>query len=213
VDRLSLLSDVDEEDGDLNARIWLMTLHSAKGLEFPTVVMAGLEEGLFPHSRSSESDEELEEERRLCYVGMTRARQRLVLTGAARRRVFGDYQSTEPSRFIDEVPAELLDRMAPSFSSGSYQGTFSHYEFRTNPYGRGRRGGKVREEEPTYAYEDEDQSTGLSLKPGMRVRHAQFGVGSVISVEALTDDTKLVVRFSGVGLKTLRARFARLEPA
>jgi DNA helicase-2/ATP-dependent DNA helicase PcrA len=190
-----------------------MTLHSAKGLEFPTVVMAGLEEGLFPHSRSSESDEELEEERRLCYVGMTRARQRLVLTGAARRRVFGDYQSTEPSRFIDEVPAELLDRMAPSFSSGSYQGTFSHYEFRTNPYGRGRRGGKVREEEPTYAYEDEDQSTGLSLKPGMRVRHAQFGVGSVISVEALTDDTKLVVRFSGVGLKTLRARFARLEPA
>jgi DNA helicase-2/ATP-dependent DNA helicase PcrA len=213
VDRLSLLSDVDEEDGDLNARIWLMTLHSAKGLEFPTVVMAGLEEGLFPHSRSSESDEELEEERRLCYVGMTRARQRLVLTGAARRRVFGDYQSTEPSRFIDEIPAELLDRRAPSFSSSSHQGTFPHYEFRTNPYGRGRRGGKAREDEPAYAYEDEDQSAGLCLKPGMRVRHAQFGVGSVISVEALTDDTKLVVRFSGVGVKTLRARFARLEPA
>jgi ATP-dependent DNA helicase UvrD/PcrA len=213
VDRLSLLSDVDEEDGDQNARIWLMTLHSAKGLEFPTVVMAGLEEGLFPHSRSSDDNEELEEERRLCYVGMTRARQRLVLTGAARRRVFGDYQSTEASRFIDEVPAELLDRMAPSFSSGSYQGNFSHYEFRTSPYGRGRRGGKAREEEPTYAYEDEDQSAGPSLKPGMRVRHAQFGVGSVISVEALSDDTKLVVRFSGVGVKTLRARFARLEPA
>src|SRR5207253_4224267 len=101
VDRLSLLSDVDEEQGAREARIWLMTLHSAKGLEFPVVVLAGLEEGLFPHSRSSEDVEELEEERRLCYVGMTRARSRLVLTGAARRRIFGEYQSSDPSRFID----------------------------------------------------------------------------------------------------------------
>src|SRR5262249_38673481 len=87
VDRLSLLSDVDEEEGAKDARVWMMTLHSAKGLEFPVVVLAGLEEGLFPHSRSSEDEEELEEERRLCYVGMTRARSRLVLTGAARRRI------------------------------------------------------------------------------------------------------------------------------
>jgi DNA helicase-2/ATP-dependent DNA helicase PcrA len=209
VDRLSLLSDVDEEDGDRDARIWLMTLHSAKGLEFPMVILAGLEEGLFPHSRSSDDQEELEEERRLCYVGMTRARQRLILTGAARRRIFGDYQSSEPSRFIDEVPAELVERIVPSFSSG-YQGHFPHYEFRTNPYGRGRR---TREEEPTYAYEDENQSTGMALKPGMRVRHQQFGVGSVISVEHLDDDTKLVVRFAAVGVKTLRAKYARLEPA
>ena len=107
VDRLSLLSDVDEEAGDNNARIWMMTLHSAKGLEFPMVILAGLEEGLFPHSRSADDEEELEEERRLCYVGMTRARQRLVLTGAARRRVFGEYQSSNPSRFIDEIPEEL----------------------------------------------------------------------------------------------------------
>jgi DNA helicase-2/ATP-dependent DNA helicase PcrA len=210
VDRLSLLSDVDEEQGSRDARIWLMTLHSAKGLEFPTVILAGLEEGLFPHSRSSEDEEELEEERRLCYVGMTRARQRLVLTGAARRRVFGEYQSSEPSRFIDEVPQELLDRMAPSFSTTSYQGSFPHYEFRTNPYGRGRR---VKEAEATYAYEDEDQSTGMALRPGMRVKHPQFGVGNVVSVEALEDDTKLVVRFVSVGAKTLRAKYARLEPA
>jgi len=93
VDRLSLLSDTDEEAGSQNARVWMMTLHSAKGLEFPTVILAGLEEGLFPHSRSSEDEEELEEERRLCYVGMTRARAKLVLTGAARRRIFGEYQS------------------------------------------------------------------------------------------------------------------------
>src|SRR5205823_13609980 len=114
VDRLSLLSDSDEEAGTQNARIWLMTLHSAKGLEFPTVILAGLEEGLFPHSRSTDDEEELEEERRLCYVGMTRARRQLVLTGAARRRIFGEYQSNEPSRFIDEVPCELVDRLIPT---------------------------------------------------------------------------------------------------
>ena len=211
VDRLSLLSDVDEEAGASDARVWLMTLHSAKGLEFPTVILAGLEEGLFPHSRSSDDEDELEEERRLCYVGMTRARHRLVLTGAARRRIFGEYQNSEPSRFIDELPSELVDRMAPSFSSSSpYQGNFPHYEFRTNPYGRGRR---TREAQPAYAYEDEDQTTGMTLRPGMRVRHPQFGVGSVISVEALDGDTKLVVRFAAVGQKTLRAKYARLEPA
>jgi DNA helicase II / ATP-dependent DNA helicase PcrA len=209
VDRLSLLSDVDEEAGANDARVWMMTLHSAKGLEFPVVVLAGLEEGLFPHSRSSEDVDELEEERRLCYVGMTRARSKLVLTGAARRRIFGEYQASEPSRFIDEVPSELIERIAPAASGGdrSYQSNF--YEFRTNPYGRRR----VKEPDPSYAYEDEDQSTGMSLRLGMRVRHPQFGVGSVLSIERLDDDTKLVVRFAAVGQKTLRARYARLEPA
>jgi DNA helicase-2/ATP-dependent DNA helicase PcrA len=223
VDRLSLLSDVDEEQGARDARIWMMTLHSAKGLEFPMVILAGLEEGLFPHSRSSEDEEELEEERRLCYVGLTRARKRLVLTGAARRRVFGEYQASSPSQFIDEIPPELLERMVPSFSSSSYQGQSPYYEFRTNPYGRGgqsggrafkrAKGGPLQEETPVYSYEDEDQSTGMSLRAGMRVRHQQFGVGSVISVEPLDGDAKLVVRFNSAGVKTLRAKFARLEPA
>src|SRR5207248_3288357 len=144
-----------------------MTLHSAKGLEFPVVILAGLEEGLFPHSRSSEDAEELEEERRLCYVGMTRARSRLVLTGAARRRIFGEYKASEASRFIDEVPAELVERLAPSFSTSpgsGYQGHFPHYEFKTNPYGRGGRGGgRTQEEAPTYAYENEDQSKNFAL--------------------------------------------------
>jgi DNA helicase-2/ATP-dependent DNA helicase PcrA len=209
VDRLSLLSDTDEEAGSQTARVWMMTLHSAKGLEFPTVILAGLEEGLFPHSRSSEDEEEMEEERRLCYVGMTRARTQLVITGAARRRIFGEYQSSEPSRFIDEIPAGLVERIAPKFSGSGYQGNFPHYEFRTNPYGRGGRA----KETPSYAYEDEDQTPGGSLRPGMRVKHAQFGTGEVISVEQLDDDTKLVVRFTAVGKKTLRAKFARLEIA
>jgi DNA helicase-2/ATP-dependent DNA helicase PcrA len=212
VDRLSLLSDADEEAGSRDARVWMMTLHSAKGLEFPVVVLAGLEEGLFPHSRSREDEEELEEERRLCYVGMTRARSRLVLTGAARRRIFGEYQSSEPSRFIDEVPAELVERVTPSFSASGHQSHFPHYDFKTNPYGHGR-GNRVRETSPSYAYEDEDQSTGMALTLGMRVRHPQFGVGTVLSVEALADDTKVVVRFADIGQKTLRAKFARLERA
>jgi DNA helicase-2/ATP-dependent DNA helicase PcrA len=215
VDRLSLLSDVDEEEGSADARVSLMTLHSAKGLEFPIVLLAGLEEGLFPHSRTKDDEEELEEERRLFYVGMTRARRQLVRTGAARRRVFGEYQASKPSRFVEEIPPELVERREPAVSSASFSGLSPYYEFRTNPYGRGRRGGRAREDETpySYAYEDEDQSTGLTLKLGMRVRHPQFGVGTVLSVQPLDDDTKLVVRFNTVGQKTLRAKFARLQPA
>ena len=110
-DKLSLLSEADEGQGSLEARIWLMTLHAAKGLEFPTVIMAGLEEGIFPHSRAFDEEDEMAEERRLCYVGITRARSHLVLTGAARRRVFGEYQAMEPSRFMDELPPQLIERI------------------------------------------------------------------------------------------------------
>ncbi len=212
VDRLSLLSEADEESGNREAKVWLMTMHAAKGLEFPVVVIAGMEEGLFPHSRSSEDEEEIEEERRLCYVGMTRAQSHLLLTGAARRRVFGEYQSTEPSRFLDELPAELVERIAPTYAS-PYQSSFTHqhYEFRTNPYGRkGRGGGRVRETASAYAYEDEDQSAS-GIRAGVRVRHAQFGIGTVIGVEEHNDDLKITVRFSSVGVKKLLSKFAKLE--
>jgi DNA helicase-2/ATP-dependent DNA helicase PcrA len=212
VDRLSLLSEADEESGNREARVWLMTMHAAKGLEFPVVVIAGLEEGLFPHSRAGEDQEDIEEERRLCYVGMTRAQSNLVLTSAARRRVFGEYQSTEPSRFLDEIPAELVERIAPAWNS-AFQGGFqhNHYEFRTNPYARKGRG-KVRESEPAYDYENEDQSIA-GLRAGMRVRHAQFGVGTVLTVEAHNDDLKITVRFASVGVKKLLSKYAKLELA
>jgi DNA helicase-2/ATP-dependent DNA helicase PcrA len=211
VDRLSLLSEADEESGTREARVWLMSMHAAKGLEFPTVVIAGLEEGLFPHSRSAESDEELEEERRLCYVGLTRAQSHLVLTSAARRRVFGEYKSNEPSRFLDEIPAELVERLSPVHSSSHGSFSHSHYEFRTNPYAsKGR--GRAREVEPAYAYESEDQSAS-GMRAGMRVRHAQFGVGNVIAVEEHNDDLKVTVRFNSVGVKKLLAKYAKLVPA
>jgi DNA helicase-2/ATP-dependent DNA helicase PcrA len=214
VDRLSLLSEADEESGTREAKVWMMTMHAAKGLEFPLVIIAGLEEGLFPHSRTAESEEELEEERRLCYVGMTRAESQLILTSAARRRVFGEYQATDPSRFLDEIPPELVERIAPSYAA-SHQSAFNHghYEFRTNPYGRkGKAPGRAREAEASYNYEDEDQS-GAGLRSGMRVRHAQFGVGTVVSVEEHNDDMKITVRFNLVGVKKLLARYAKLEPA
>ena len=210
VDQLSLLSDADEESGSRDARVLMMTLHSAKGLEFPVVVIAGLEEGLFPHSRSAEDEAELEEERRLCYVGITRAQRRLVLTSAARRRVFGDYQSTDPSRFIDEIPAGLVEEVPSAFLAP--QQSFS--PFRGTSYGKGSGyRGRSREESAVYAYEDEDQSVPSGLKPGLRVRHPAFGVGTIVSVEPLDGDTKLIVRFASVGQKTLRAKFAKLEVA
>jgi DNA helicase II / ATP-dependent DNA helicase PcrA len=215
VDRLSLLSDVDKEEGSREARVLLMTLHSAKGLEFPVVVLAGLEEGLFPHSRSADDEAELEEERRLCYVGITRARSRLVLTSASRRRVFGEYQNSQPSRFLEEIPPDLIEQEL-SIHSSPFRGTRGGWEYRTNPYGR--RGGgarrgpdRMREDTGTFDYENEDQSRAAALRPGAKVRHGRFGVGTVLAVEPLDDDVKLVVRFASVGQKTLRAKYAKLE--
>ncbi len=211
VDRLSLLSEADEADGAAEARVWLMTMHAAKGLEFPMVVVAGMEEGLFPHSRATEDADDIEEERRLCYVCLTRARERLVLTSAARRRVFGEYQPTEPSRFLEEIPAPLVDRVEPAAAAPRWTGG---YELR-NPYGRRfNRGSRVRDAQSpaTYAYEDEDQSSP-QVRPGMRVRHRQFGVGTVLAVEEHGDDYKVTVRFASVGTKKLIASFAGLERA
>ena len=211
VDRLSLLSETDEEKGSEDARIWLMTLHAAKGLEFPVVFIVGLEEGLFPHVRSRGDEDALEEERRLCYVGMTRAQTRLVLTSAARRRVFGEYKASEPSRFLGEIPGKLLDHVTPVFSTPPPAPTRFGRAF-GGRRGRGPGAGEQIQPDYGYAYEDEDQSV-ISVAPGTRVRHPTFGVGTILSVEPLTDDMKLTVSFNDIGRKTLRARFAKLTLA
>ncbi len=213
VDRLSLLSDVDEAEGAPDARVWMMTLHAAKGLEFPVVVIAGLEENLFPHSRSAEDEAELEEERRLCYVGMTRARRRLLLTSAARRRWYGEYRATSPSRFIDEVPAELLERSEPALLRPTTRPRSAPGIASRARTGRGGAGGprRVREETPAYSYEDEDQSRPVHVELGSRVRHAMFGVGTVVGLEPIDGDVKLTVRFAGVGVKRLVGKYAKLE--
>ena len=204
IDRVSLRSEADDVQGADDARVWLMTLHAAKGLEFPLVIISGMEERLFPHARSTTDDAELEEERRLCYVGMTRAQSQLVLTSAARRRVFGEYRSTEPSRFLDEIPPELVATVPGA-----------HFQAPE----RRRSGGTSRQWErsasaaaPAFDDADEDQSAG-QVRPGMRVRHDTFGIGVIAAVEPAVGDLKLTVRFDGVGHKKLLARYARLRPA
>jgi DNA helicase-2/ATP-dependent DNA helicase PcrA len=177
------------------------------------VFLSGMEDGLFPHQRSLNDPDGLEEERRLCYVCITRARERLILTGAARRRVFGEYQPTEPSRFLDEIPDELVDRVEPTPPASRWGS--SRYELR-NPYARraGGGSGRAREAAPaTFAYESEDQSANGQMRAGMRVRHRQFGVGTVVAVDDDGDDCKVTVRFAAVGTKKLVARYAGLEPA
>ena len=212
VDRLSLLSETDETQGAPDARVSLMTLHAAKGLEFPLVVIAGLEEGLFPHARSTQDEAELEEERRLCYVGMTRAQSRLVLTSASRRRVFGEYQATAPSRFLDELPTDLVEEVEPAPAPARVART---WQSRPGDW-TGRRGqhldDETRRTPPFYNDATEDQSA-THVRPGMRVRHATFGVGTIESVEPLQGDVKLIVRFAAVGPKKLLGRYAKLEPA
>ena len=213
VDRLSLLSDVDEEQGTRDARIWLMTLHSAKGLEFPIVILAGLEEGLFPHSRSSEDEEELEEERRLCYVGMTRAR----------RAAGADRRGAAPR--LRRVPGERAVALHRRGAGGARRTrrrrrsrrrptrATSRTTIPDQPVRPRRRGGRAREERRRYAYEDEDQSTGHGAAaghegaaPAVRRRHRPQRRGAGRRHEA-----GRAVR--AVGQKTLRAKFAKLEPA
>ena len=209
VDQQSLLSEADEEAGAEDARVWLMTLHAAKGLEFPLVVMAGMEDGLFPHSRSEHDARALEEERRLCYVGMTRAESRLVLTSARRRLVFGEYQNTEPSRFLLEIPPDAVHEIepdnppAPWRAAGGNGGGW-------RPGRRRRRGDDGREPRTIYDEADEDQSEA-GISRGARVRHPTFGQGTVASVEALPRGLKLTVRFDAAGRKTLIAPPAKLE--
>ncbi len=190
----------------------LMTMHNAKGLEFPLVFVVGLEEGLFPHSRSLDSHEELEEERRLCYVGMTRARQLLVLTSARRRRLYGGEPTpTIPSRFLTEIPPRLLERdRAPAPGFGPHVGPGALRRGPTSaPIIRGIRGFAPRAVRDDIEYDDppreaaaEPFEAGSSgLRKGTRVHHVVFGDGVVAS----TDGPRVVVRFATAGVRTLVA--------
>jgi DNA helicase-2/ATP-dependent DNA helicase PcrA len=172
LDHAALVSDADAYDE--RAQITLMTLHAAKGLEFPLVFLCGLEEGLFPHSRTFLNPDDVEEERRLCYVGMTRAMDQLVLTRAVYRRRYGTDlpEASVPSRFLEEIPAELIEPLGTSRrGSRRTSGAYSQQAGRTrvsDPHGQGRRAGAsaLHKSEPHYAYEDEDQSAPWVERPG-----------------------------------------------
>jgi len=184
LDSVALMSDVDELK-DAEARVTLMTLHSAKGLEFPVVFLSGLEEGVFPHARSMNDPEEIEEERRLCYVGLTRARERLYLSYAVHRRIHG-YGVGEPSRFLREMPEAHLTLLNASRPEPRFA------EARVIP-----------------RYEPEEEA--WPIKVGARVRHARFGEGLVVGVERDGGDIIVTVGFASVGRKRLSFEYAHLE--
>jgi DNA helicase-2/ATP-dependent DNA helicase PcrA len=194
LDRAALLSETDRLRDDVP--VLLMTLHAAKGLEFESVFLVGLEEGLLPHSRSLSGEDALEEERRLCYVGMTRAMDRLHLSWARSRQVFGQRRVAEPSRFLAEIPEESLER----------SGGLRHLPSR----GVEAAARWARPVAATAAVNTSGAHAG-AMRPGVRVRHPLFGVGTVLRSEGNGDDLKVTVSFPGVGAKKLVARFAGLE--
>jgi DNA helicase-2/ATP-dependent DNA helicase PcrA len=224
LEQVALISNPEADDGTKNS-VTLMTLHSAKGLEFPVVFMIGMEERLFPHVRSLEDPEQMEEERRLCYVGMTRAKERLFLTNARRRRTFGQEQFNPPSRFIGDIPKDLLDL------EDEYQSVFG-FGYDTDPRETGESASPGRlavgdtahshnlesvlaaEAAPRTVREVEvvpDETEEVFV--GMKVRHGKFGVGTIRLLEGRGDDRKAVVWFNSVGQKKLLLRFAGLERA
>jgi ATP-dependent DNA helicase UvrD/PcrA len=221
LDRAALISDADNYDE--NAPITLMTLHSAKGLEFDHVFLTGLEEGIFPHSRSQNDVEELEEERRLCYVGMTRAKQTLTLTRAVYRRVYSSERLTGslPSRFLQEIPGELIDTVEGSLADAGETRRYEpdpEYSYSEEEFARRIRGApaSVRQSPATPGRarsfsRPRGQRGESNPLVGQRVLHAKYGAGTIIDVEGDGEDRKLTVRFSDHGTKKLLERYANLS--
>lgn len=197
LEQAALVTDLDQYDGTAE-RIPLMTLHAAKGLEFPVVFMVAMEEGVFPHVRSQGDEDEIEEERRLCYVGMTRAREKLYLTYARERRLFGSVQKNERSRFVDEIPVHTIQWVGGRTSLWRRVQTTLEEEERASA--------GLWDGEPRVVYDD-------GLRVGARVRHPTFGVGRVVLVEGRGDQQKVTVQFAASGRKKLLVKFAGLEPA
>ena len=207
LDHAALVSDAD--DYDERARVTLMTLHSAKGLEFNQVFLVGMEEGLFPHKLSLDDDAGIEEERRLCYVGMTRARDRLVLSWARQRRTYGrdSLEGSRRSRFLGEVPTNLLDPLGTSASKArttweNAVNSIAGAERFLHERGIDRRLGKGR---------GESARQSQRWKLGSQVRHAKYGIGTVLECEDDGEDSKLTISFPGYGRKKMMERFAGLE--
>ncbi|MBT1071918.1 ATP-dependent helicase [Pelotalea chapellei] len=217
LEQVSLVSDL-EQDEHGKPSVTLMTLHAAKGLEFKAVFMIGMEERLFPHIRALDDLDGMEEERRLCYVGMTRARERLYLLNARRRYLFGQEQSNQPSRFLRDIPAELLDegdnaslfqvsRPQPSGYRSQAPGTQSPPPVHNLAAAAAYSGSEEIEIIP----EPPDEQEGVVI--GMKVRHAKFGLGTIRKTEGSGDSQKVIVWFNSVGPKKLMLRFAGLERA
>jgi DNA helicase-2/ATP-dependent DNA helicase PcrA len=193
---LTLAASVDDID-DAEDAVLLMTIHSAKGLEFPVVFLAGLEEGIFPGSRSLSDKESLDEERRLCYVAMTRAQEKLYITKAEQRFIYGKTNLTQPSRFWKEIPEQYIEDMSPKKPK--------IYEYVH----------ETAKKKPVWSFgthRTEKKSSGAEkLEPGIRVRHKTFGAGTVLKITSSKSGTVLQVQFDNAGTKALMAEYAKLE--
>lgn len=225
LDRTALVADSDTFDE--RAPITMMTLHAAKGLEFEHVFLTGMEEGVFPHSRSSNSPDAIEEERRLCYVGMTRAKETLTLTRAVYRRMYGNERvaGSSPSRFLEEIPGEMIETAAGSLADAGEKRRYEpdpEYSYSSDEFER-----RVKRYQPstdrTASAPRSPRAPGSSRARvpaggghpliGVRVRHATYGNGTIIGVEGDDDDRKLTVSFSDHGTKKLIERYANLVKA
>jgi DNA helicase-2/ATP-dependent DNA helicase PcrA len=201
LERVSLVADSDEipDDDESGGVVTLMTLHTAKGLEFPVVFLTGMEDGVFPHMRSLGETRELEEERRLAYVGITRARQRLYVTRAVTRSAWGTPAFNPPSRFLEEIPDEVIEWR------------------RAEPVGRsplaGGYGSSPSSSSAALRLGDRVIGTGpvLSLSPGERVTHQKFGLGTVVSTSGAGDKAEATIDFGSAGVKRLLLRYAPVE--
>ncbi|WP_270313769.1 DNA helicase PcrA [Leuconostoc citreum] len=202
----ALMSDLDDfEEGD--GAVTLMTLHAAKGLEFPVVFLIGLEEGIFPLSRAMMDEDLLEEERRLAYVGITRAMKKLFLTNAFSRLLYGRTQANEPSRFIAEISPELLETAYSGLSRDKIQK-------KTLPFDRKMQRATATTYQATPVTKITNGVTGgdqTSWSTGDKVSHKKWGVGTVISVSGRADDQELKVAFPSEGVKQLLAAFAPIQ--
>jgi len=209
LEELSLISDVDKYDENADV-VTMMTMHSAKGLEFPKVFIVGAEEGLFPSYRSMESDEEMEEERRLCYVAMTRAKRELYITCSRRRMLYGQTMYGKPSRFIDEIPPELIEdvEVRPQRSAGYGQQSASWQRGGTVSWQQGtpqRESRRVTAPSPSFASKP---SPAPEFKRGMQVKHKAFGMGVIQETTPMGGDLLLRIEFEKVGEKLMMAKTA-----
>lgn len=200
---VALVSDIDDAElGD--EAVTLMTLHSAKGLEFPTVFLVGMEEGIFPHARTLGDEEEIEEERRICYVGITRAERHLYLSNAKMRMIYGDTLSRRPSRFLQEVPRNLIhEYRRPQQQKVVLRDVPREQDFRprtTNWFLQNKS-----------SFVPKEASSSASFKAGDRVNHKKWGLGTIVAVKDTEDGQEVKVAFNGGGIRSLLTKYAVLQ--
>jgi DNA helicase-2/ATP-dependent DNA helicase PcrA len=209
---VSLFSNMDESDDD-DDRLSLMTVHSAKGLEFPYVFITGLEENLFPSSMSMSSRAEIEEERRLFYVAITRAMSKLTLSYADTRYRWGDLNFCTPSRFLEEIDSSLLDIPRKFSQNKGFQRSLPLKSKSESPSTNYNHYNKKEVQAPVFShpFSDEDVANAADLATGQKVEHARFGEGVICFIEGSGQNRKATVDFKGVGRKQLVLKFARLK--